>query len=133
MMSDEIARSMFADDNLDDVVDRSGLPGRPTAVAQVVDKARDRESLILWQRRSKYRSEQHFVGAAKRLCEIVLEHPAARRRRTWFEDRPDARGRIRGSEAGQCFANRSRMMREIIVDGDPVGFADDFEPALHAR
>ena len=78
MMSDEVARPMFADDNLDDFVDRSRLAGRPTAVAQVVDEARDREALILRQRRSEYRSEQHFVGAAKRLREIVLEHPAAR-------------------------------------------------------
>src|SRR5262245_11991490 len=127
----EIARLMLASDGLDDVVDRRVARLEPLLV-EVANQLRRRQPFGFRQRRSKHRCDEHLVGSGKGAREVLLKDAAARRSRARFEDRPDARLRIRCAHPGNRLGDRSRMMREIVVDGDAVGAADYFEPALDA-
>ena len=64
--------------------------------------------------------------------EVVLKDTAARRSGARLEDGPDARVRIASAQAGERLGDRGRMMREVVVDRDAAGDADDFEASFDA-
>ena len=78
--------------------------------------------------------EDDLVGAGlvERPREVVLKHPAARRRRSRLEDRPDAAIGIRPAHGPQRLENRRRMVREVVEHRDAARLAAQLEPAPHA-
>ena len=65
--------------------------------------------------------------------ELVLENRPPRGVRAGFEDRPDPRGSIFGTEPGKRFADRGGMVAEIIDDGDAANRAANFLSAFDAE
>ena len=123
---------MLAHDRVDDVVDRRWRLGALPSGTQVVHQPWYRQPLGLGQRRAEHGGDQHPIGGAERAGEIVLEDAATRGGRPRFEDRPDARGRVRGAEARQGFGHRRWMVCEVVDHRHAAGNADHFEPPLHA-
>ena len=118
---------------VDDVLDRAGLPRPQSAVVEVANQLRHRQPLGLRQRRAEHRGDDDAVGRGERPGEVVLKDPAAGRCRARLEHRPHARVRMGRAQACQRFGHRRRMVREIVVDRDPIGDADDFQAPLDAR
>ncbi len=77
-------------------------------------------------------TEGHAIGPREGGGERVLKHPASRRVRAGLEERPETPPGIARTERGDRTGDRSRMMREVVDDGDAPPFGDDLLPALHA-
>ena len=74
------------------------------ALLEIANQRRHRQPLRLraaWTGTPGASSD--LVGGGKRVREVVLEHPPARRRRSRLEDRPDARAGIRRRAARPAF------------------------------
>src|SRR3954452_19864534 len=128
----QVAGPVLRDDGGDDALDRLGGARRHTAALHIGDQLSNREALALGQRRSKHGRDDDFVRRGEGAGEIVLEHATARGGGTRLEDGPDSRLRVCRPQTGKRLGDRRRMMREIVVNRDAVGDADDLQPPLDA-
>src|SRR6188474_2711348 len=95
---DQISGFSLFHDRRHDVVDRRGRPRTLTRAFEVAHELLSGEPLGLWQTRAEHGRNDDLVGGSERAREVLLEYAAARRRRAWLENGPDALMRIRRAE-----------------------------------
>jgi hypothetical protein len=79
--------------------------------------------------RVKDRSEDDLIGEREALHQLGLEDVAAKSIRARLENRPETPSGIRGAQRAQSFANRRRVVREVVDDGDTVDLSANLETA----
>src|SRR5215813_2512289 len=83
-------------------------------------------------RRSVNARDEDHIGWIERLYKSRLKYFAPARLRARLENGPDTRVRMALADGTQCFLNRGRMMRKVVIHDDSLHFTANLEPALDA-
>src|SRR4051812_20430672 len=72
----------------------------------------------------------HLIGIDERACQFLLEYVSPSGVGAGLEDSPKTAASIANAQGAERFANRGRMMPEIINDSDAAADATHFHAAL---
>ena len=117
----------------DGLVDRGDEARRHVLAPQVGREPLDVEALALGHLLGRVERRQHdLVGDRQRVGEVVLEDVAPAGRRARLERRDQLAGPVAALEREHRLADRRRVVREVVDDGDALRDAAHLLPPLHA-